>query len=238
LPRILKIILVLLCPALLAVSSFAQQAGHPSLTLMSLSAHPDDEGGGTLAYYGKLKGVSTFSIYFTRGEGGQNEIGSELYEDLGILRTRETLEAAKILGAEAHFLGFRDFGFSKTAKETFSMWGGKDSVLARLVYVIRALKPDVIITNHDTVTTKPNRQHGNHQAVGISAYQAFEKASDPSYHPEQRSSPPSSCCHRCPAKRFHRRIHVRRGCCSAAETSLPGNAAAIPEPTVLSSPAK
>ncbi|HTK81330.1 MAG TPA: PIG-L family deacetylase [Bacteroidota bacterium] len=183
--RILKIILVLLCPALLAVSSFAQQAGHPSLTLMSLSAHPDDEGGGTLAYYGKLKGVSTFSIYFTRGEGGQNEIGSELYEDLGILRTRETLEAAKILGAEAHFLGFRDFGFSKTAKETFSMWGGKDSVLARLVYVIRALKPDVIITNHDTVTTKPNRQHGNHQAVGISAYQAFEKASDPSYHPEQ-----------------------------------------------------
>jgi hypothetical protein len=78
-----------------------------------------------------------------------------------------------------------DFGFSKTAKETFKMWGGKDKVLARIVYMIRCIKPDVIITNHDTITTKPNRQHGNHQAVGITIYEAFEKAADPNYHPEQ-----------------------------------------------------
>ncbi|MBI3195209.1 MAG: PIG-L family deacetylase [Ignavibacteriae bacterium] len=155
------------------------------LILMSLSAHPDDEDGAMLAYYSKIKGVKTYSIFFTRGEGGQNEIGSELGEDLGALRTKETLEAATILGSEVLFLGFPDFGFSKTARETFSMWRSKDSVLARLVYLIRALKPDVIITNHDTITTKPYRQHGNHQAVGISAYEAFQKAADATFHPEQ-----------------------------------------------------
>lgn len=152
---------------------------------MCFSAHPDDEDGATLAYYAKLKGVKTYSIFFTRGEGGQNEIGSELYDDLGVLRTNETQEAAKILGSEIQFLGFPDFGYSKTAKETFKKWGGKDNVIARVVYIIRTLKPDVIITNHDTVTTKPTRQHGNHQAVGISVYEAFEKAADPSYHSEQ-----------------------------------------------------
>jgi len=166
-------------------SSFISQQPEKKLVLMCLSAHPDDEDGATLAYYAKLNGVKTYSIFFTRGEGGQNETGSELYADLGIVRTRETLEAAKILGSEVYFLGFPDFGFSKTAKETFAKWGGKDNVLARLVYVIRALKPDVIITNHDTVTTKPSRQHGNHQVVGITAYEAFARAADPSFHPEQ-----------------------------------------------------
>jgi LmbE family N-acetylglucosaminyl deacetylase len=73
----------------------------------------------------------------------------------------------------------------KSAKETFKFWGGEDSVLARIVYFIRELRPDVVITNHDTITTKPNRQHGNHQAVGITIYEAFDKAADPNYHPEQ-----------------------------------------------------
>ena len=162
-----------------------QEPLQPRLALMCVSAHPDDEGGATLAYYARIKGVKAYSIFFTRGEGGQNEIGSELYEDLGTIRTKETNEAAKMIGSEVYFLGFPDFGYSKTAKETFARWGGKDSAIARLVYFIRALKPDVIITNHDTVTTGPDRQHGNHQAAGIAAYEAFERASDPSYHPEQ-----------------------------------------------------
>jgi len=136
-------------------SSLPAQQGSSNLVLMSLSAHPDDEDGATLAYYAKIKHVKTFSVFYTRGEGGQNEIGSQLGDDLGVLRTKETRDAATILGSEVLFLGFPDFGFSKTAKETFAMWGGHDSVLARIVYVIRALKPDVIITNHDTVTTKP-----------------------------------------------------------------------------------
>jgi LmbE family N-acetylglucosaminyl deacetylase len=152
---------------------------------MCLSAHPDDEDGATLAYYGKIENMKTYSVFYTRGEGGQNETGSELYGDLGAIRTKETLDAAKILGTEVYFLGFPDFGFSKTAKETFSKWDGKDKVLAKVVYAIRCIKPDVIITNHDTITTLPHRQHGNHQAVGITAYEAFDKAADPKYHPEQ-----------------------------------------------------
>ncbi len=164
-------------------------AGSHQLVLMCLSAHPDDEDGLALVYYNRLRHVKTYSILFTRGEGGQNEIGSELDADLGRLRTKETLEASRILGSEIHFLGFTDFGFSKTAKETFARWGGRDSVLARLVYVIRALKPDVIITNHDTVTTLPYRQHGNHQVVGLTAFEAFKKAVDSTYHPEQFRDP-------------------------------------------------
>ncbi len=156
-----------------------------SLVLMGLAAHPDDEDGATLAYYAKLKHAKVYSLIYTRGEGGQNEIGTSLYDDLAEIRTQETFEAAKLLGAETYFLNFRDFGFSKTAKETFDVWGGKDEVLARVVYYIRKLRPDIIITNHDTITTKSFRQHGNHQVVGISAYEAFEKAADSSFHPEQ-----------------------------------------------------
>ena len=157
--------------------------------LMNCSAHPDDEDGATLAYYQRLKHFTTCSIFYTKGEGGQNETGPELGRDLGILRTRETLRASRILGSKAYFLDFPDFGFSKTARETFNRWRGKDRVLARIVYYIRALKPDVIITNHDTVTTPPNRQHGNHQAVGITVYEAFDSAASPTYHPEQLKGP-------------------------------------------------
>jgi LmbE family N-acetylglucosaminyl deacetylase len=168
-----------------AFSKSQSTSGKDNLVLMCLSAHPDDEDGATLAYYAHVKNIKAYSIFYTRGEGGQNIIGSELYEELGEMRTEETLAASQILGTQIYFLNFPDFGFSKTAKETFRMWGGKDTVLARLVYMIRALKPDVIITNHDTITTLPYRQHGNHQAVGITSYEAFEKAADPSYHPEQ-----------------------------------------------------
>jgi len=156
-----------------------------NLVLLSVSAHPDDEDGAALTYYTHVKNVKSYSIFYTRGEGGQNVTGPELYTELGEMRTEETLAASKILGTQIYFLNFQDFGFSKTAKETFRMWSRKDSVLSQIVYMIRALKPDVIITNHDTITTLPYRQHGNHQVVGITIYDAFNKAADPSYHPEQ-----------------------------------------------------
>jgi len=171
--------------ALLLFQATLLRAGEPNLVLLCLAAHPDDEDGATLAYYAKLRGVKTYSLYYTRGEGGQNEISSALGEELGRLRERETREAASVIGSEVYFLGFEDFGFSKTARETFAKWGGREKVVEKLVSYIRALKPDVIISRHDTVTTKPNRQHGNHQAVGLSVYEAFEKAADPLYHPEQ-----------------------------------------------------
>jgi LmbE family N-acetylglucosaminyl deacetylase len=148
--------------------------------LMDISAHPDDEDGATLAYYRLKFGVRTLSVLFTRGEGGQNEKGPELYEELGLLRSRETEEAGRVLGAEVHFLNFLDFGYSKTASETFQKWGGEREALRRLVYVIRKYKPDVLFTNHNTIDG-----HGNHQAVAITAIAAFDAAADSACFPEQ-----------------------------------------------------
>ena len=174
-----RFLLNLVFACILTTAAYSQHV--PSI--MNLSAHPDDEDGSTLAYYRYKYGVKVYSVCFTRGEGGQNEIGPELYADLGVLRTAETERAAHIIGSDVYFLNFPDFGFSKTAKETFDFWG-KDNTIARLVYIIRKLKPEVLFTNHDSVSG-----HGNHQAVGIAALQAFSLAADPTYHPEQLNEP-------------------------------------------------
>ena len=89
------------------------------MTIMCLAAHPDDEDGATLTYYRKKFGVRTAILVATRGEGGQNEIGPELYEELGVIRAHETQAASEIYGSEVYNLNKRDFGFSKTAEETF-----------------------------------------------------------------------------------------------------------------------
>ncbi len=148
--------------------------------LMNVVAHPDDEDGATLAYYRMKYGVKTYSVLFTRGEGGQNEKGPELYEELGVLRTEETRAAARIIGTEPCFLNLVDFGFSKTATETFEKWGGRTEALRRLVYFIRKLKPDIIFTNHNTI-----EGHGHHQAVAITVIVAFDAAADSTFFPEQ-----------------------------------------------------
>ncbi len=159
------------------------------LVVMNLAAHPDDEDGLTLAHYRWAHDAVAYSVIYTRGEGGQNEIGPDLYERLGALRTEETEGAGRILGSQVRFLNFYDFGYSKFASEAFDAWGGRDAVTARLVRLIRELKPDVIFTNHDTLTVGPSTQHGQHQAVGLSAYDAFALAADPAYHPEQLAEP-------------------------------------------------
>ena len=164
--------------------SLSAQKAAP-LVVMNLAAHPDDEDGRTLTYYRRAKDAIAYSVIYTRGEGGQNEIGPQLYEELGALRSDETERAARILGTQTYFLNFKDFGYSKKASEAFEKWGSEDEVTARIVYLIRKLKPDVMFTNHDTLTVGTNVQHGQHQAVGISAYNAFELAADPDYHPEQ-----------------------------------------------------
>jgi len=172
-------------PLLLFYISISVYSQNSNFTILCIAAHPDDEDGATLAYYSRIKGFDAYTIFYTRGEGGQNEIGPELYDELGKIRERECYDAAEIQGSKVYFLGFLDLGYSKTAKETFKFWGGEDSVLARIVYIIRVIRPDVVITNHDTITTKPKRQHGHHQVSGITIYNAFEKAADPNYHPEQ-----------------------------------------------------
>src|SRR5215204_997402 len=148
-------------------------------TVMCVAAHPDDEDGSTLTILRRRYGIHTVSLFSTFGEGGQNAVGPELYEELGVIRARETMAAAEVQGSEPHFLGFRDFGFSKSAEETFRAWGEKE-ILRRMVLHIRLLRPDVIITNHDTTSG-----HGHHQATGRIVLQAFDAAADPKQFPEQ-----------------------------------------------------
>ena len=148
-------------------------------TVMCVAAHPDDEDGATLTLLRRKYGVHTVTLFSTYGEGGQNAVGPELYEELGAMRARETLEAAEIQGSEAYFLGLRDFGFSKSAEEAFRVWG-HDEALKRMVLQIRRLRPDVIITNHDTTSG-----HGHHQATGRLVLEAFDMAADPARFPEQ-----------------------------------------------------
>lgn len=148
------------------------------LRLMCVAAHPDDEDGATLAMYRKKYGYKTFAVLATRGEGGQNEIGPELYEELAVLRTDEMSRASEITGAELHFLDLPEFGFSKSKEETFEIWG-YDTALERMVRTIRETRPDVIITHHG-----PTGGHGHHQAIGQIVQDAFNKASDPKVFPE------------------------------------------------------
>jgi LmbE family N-acetylglucosaminyl deacetylase len=148
-------------------------------TVMCVAAHPDDEDGATLTVMRRKYGAHTVSLFSTFGEGGQNAIGPELYEELGAIRARETVKAAEIQGSEAHFLGLRDFGFSKSAAEAFRVWG-HDEALRRMVLQIRQLRPDVIITNHDTTGG-----HGHHQATGQLVLEAFDAAADLHRFPDQ-----------------------------------------------------
>jgi LmbE family N-acetylglucosaminyl deacetylase len=148
-------------------------------TVMCVAAHPDDEDGTTLTVLRRKLGVHTVSLFTTFGEGGQNAVGPELYEELGVIRTQETIKASLIQGSEPYFLGLKDFGFSKSAEEAFAIWG-RDETLRRMVLKIRELRPDVIMTNHDT-----SRGHGHHQATGTLILEAFDAAADPNRFPEQ-----------------------------------------------------
>ena len=146
--------------------------------LMCVAAHPDDEDGATLAYYRKKFGVETHVVIATRGEGGQNEIGPELYNALGVIRTHEMQAAADVEGAVLHFLNMPEFGYSKTPEETFEIWG-EDTALRRLVKLIREVRPHVIITHHGRM-----KDHGHHQAIGATVREAFSVAADGTVFPE------------------------------------------------------
>jgi LmbE family N-acetylglucosaminyl deacetylase len=153
-----------------------KDSGH-TLRLMCVAAHPDDEDGATLAYYRMKYGVTTYAVIATRGEGGQNEIGPELYEALGVIRTREMQAAAAVEGAQLRFLNLPEFGYSKSAEETFAQWG-YETALERMVRLIREIQPHVIITNHGRL-----QDHGHHQAIGKVVVDAFDAAGDPARFP-------------------------------------------------------
>jgi LmbE family N-acetylglucosaminyl deacetylase len=150
--------------------------------IMQVVAHPDDEDGGLLTLEARGKGASVLLFTVTRGEGGQNKFGTESSDELGILRTLELLEADKYYGVEQRFSHVVDFGFSKTAEETFNKWHGHDVALADVVRAIRIFRPDVL-TSRFSGTKRDG--HGNHEASGVLTLEAFRAAADPNKFPEQ-----------------------------------------------------
>uniref|UniRef100_UPI004048CCA9 PIG-L family deacetylase n=1 Tax=Roseivirga sp. TaxID=1964215 RepID=UPI004048CCA9 len=153
-------------------------------TVMYLAAHPDDENTRLIAYMANEKNLRTSYLAMTRGDGGQNLIGTEIREYLGIIRTQELLAARGTDGGEQFFTRANDFGYSKDPFETLNVWD-KDDVLADVVWNIRRFRPDVIITRFDTALVPGGNMHGHHTASARLAMEAFDIANDPAVFPEQ-----------------------------------------------------
>lgn len=149
-------------------------------TVMYLAAHPDDENTRLISWLTNHENVRTVYLSLTRGDGGQNRIGTEQSEALGVLRTQELLAARSVDGGEQAFTRAKDFGYSKSVDETFTKWS-HDEVLRDVVLNIRKFKPDVIITRFP-----PDKRagHGHHTASAILAEEAFDIVNDPSKYPE------------------------------------------------------
>ena len=150
-------------------------------SIMFIAAHPDDEDSAIIAYCSRGLHMRTAYLSLTRGEGGQNLIGSEQGDELGIIRSQELLAARRIDGAEQYFTRAVDFGFSKTAAETFTKWP-REKVLGDIVWNIRRFRPDVVVLNF---TGTPRDGHGQHQVSAILGKEAFSAAADPARFPEQ-----------------------------------------------------
>jgi LmbE family N-acetylglucosaminyl deacetylase len=149
--------------------------------VLYIAAHPDDENTRLLAYLSLGEKAETAYLSLTRGDGGQNLIGDELGYKLGVLRTQELLAARSHDKANQFFSRAVDFGYSKSATESFEKWG-KEEILSDVVKVIREFKPDIIITRFP-----PDKRggHGHHTASAMLAIEAFSKAADPDFLPEQ-----------------------------------------------------
>jgi LmbE family N-acetylglucosaminyl deacetylase len=150
--------------------------------LMQTVAHPDDEDGGMLTLEARGRGANVLLMTLNRGEGGQNKVGSNLSDVLGVLRTEELLAADEYYGVQERFSHVADFGFSKSAEETFQKWGGHDIALGDMVRVIRTFRPDVLVARFSGTDRDG---HGHHQASSILTREAFRAAADPNRFPEQ-----------------------------------------------------
>jgi len=148
--------------------------------VLHIAAHPDDENTAFLAFSARGWQYKTAYLSLTRGEGGQNLIGSEQGEWMGLIRTQELLAARRVDGAEQYFSRAIDFGFTKTAEETLRKWD-REKVLGDAVYVIRKFQPDIIVLRFSGT---PRDGHGQHQASAILGKEAFAAAADPSRFPE------------------------------------------------------
>jgi LmbE family N-acetylglucosaminyl deacetylase len=152
-------------------------------TVLYIAAHPDDENTALLSWLESERLVRAGYLALTRGDGGQNILGTEKGPLLGAIRTQELLAARRIDGAEQFFTRAVDYGFSKSPEEAQRIWD-KEAVLADVVFVIRSFRPDVIITRFPTTG---EGGHGQHTFSAIVAREAFRAAADPSRFPEQLS---------------------------------------------------
>ena len=151
-------------------------------SVLYVAAHPDDENTRLIAYMGNHVKARTAYLSLTRGDGGQNLIGPEIRELLGVIRTQELLAARGVDGGEQFFTRANDFGYSKHPNETFDIWN-KEEVLSDVVWAIRKFKPDVIINrfNHRT----PGTTHGHHTGSAMLSMEAFDITNDPSVYEDQ-----------------------------------------------------
>jgi LmbE family N-acetylglucosaminyl deacetylase len=150
-------------------------------TVLFVAAHPDDENNNLITYLARGKGYRTAYLSLTRGDGGQNVLGSEFGEALGAIRTQELLAARRADGGRQFFTRAIDFGFSKDYKQTLTIWD-KDQVVSDIVRVIRRFRPDVVITRF---SPEPGGTHGHHTASAVLALEAFRLCGDPKNFPEQ-----------------------------------------------------
>ncbi len=151
-------------------------------SVLYIAAHPDDENTRLISYLSNETKARTGYLSITRGDGGQNLIGPQLRESLGVIRTQELLEARKIDGGEQFFTRANDFGFSKNPEETLQIWD-KEKVLSDVVWAIRKFQPDVIINRFDHRTS--GNTHGHHSASALLSFESFNLANDPNIYPEQ-----------------------------------------------------
>ena len=151
-------------------------------SVLYVAAHPDDENTRLIAYMANHEKARTAYLSLTRGDGGQNLIGPELRELLGVIRTQELLAARRIDGGEQRFTRANDFGYSKHPDETLAIWD-KDKVLSDVVWAIRTFKPDIIINRFDHRT--PGSTHGHHTSSAILSMEAFDLSNNATKYPEQ-----------------------------------------------------
>lgn len=154
-------------------------------SVLYIAAHPDDENTELLALLSRGRNYRTAYLSLTRGDGGQNVLGADLGDKLGVARTQELLAARQIDGARQFFSRAVDFGFSKNYQETLGVWK-RQEVLSDIVRVVREFKPDVLITRF---SPSPGGTHGHHTTSAILAMEAFKLAGDPKAFPEQKLPP-------------------------------------------------
>ncbi|WP_029489760.1 PIG-L family deacetylase [Aquimarina agarivorans] len=150
--------------------------------VMYVAAHPDDENTNVISHFANKVHATTAYLSLTRGDGGQNLIGPQLREALGVIRTHELLAARSIDGGGQWFTRANDFGYSKNPKETFTFWE-KEQLLHDVVWAFRKFKPDVIINRFDHRT--PGTTHGHHTTSAMISVEAFDAVGDASKFPEQ-----------------------------------------------------